>query len=132
MRLRSKPRKPKRKTLRDIYSVQDGMNLAEIINHFDEDPKNIRIDVQYSYCDHDGVELYALREREQTDEEYEEEIKKYKKRLDAYNKWYMDNKAEIEGEIARRKEELESRKAAVLKRETARLEKELAKLKKKL
>jgi hypothetical protein len=60
------------------------------------------------------------------------EIKKYKDLVRAYNKWYMDNKAEIEGEIARRKEELESRKAAVLKRETARLEKELAKLKKKL
>jgi hypothetical protein len=46
LRLRSKPRKPKRKTLRDIYSVHVGMNLAEIINHFDEDPKNIRVGEQ--------------------------------------------------------------------------------------
>jgi hypothetical protein len=137
IKIRSKPRKPRRRNVSDMVEVYDGQSLQEVINFLKADPSQITFDINYGdpydCCGYGGGgSVYAKFSRPQTDEEYEEDMKRFRERKRKYDAWYSENKELIEREIQRRKDEAVARKERVMKKERERLEKELAKLQKKL
>lgn len=143
IRLRSKPRKPQRRTIEYTTDIYDGQTLAEAMRDLGcEDPSQILITKDYSYYNgHDdySYDVTLRHSREQTDEEYEEELAAYHQRLEKYNQWYEENREVIEEELERRKQELAKSSVAAIQRQEklmqkrkAHLEKELARLEKKL
>jgi uncharacterized FlaG/YvyC family protein len=127
IRLKTKPRKPKKQRIYDEVELYEGQKLAEVVEELGVPLDQISIKVEYGYGD-DPRRTYLRVDRMQTDEEYEEDLKRYRKRLAKYEEWYKENEEAILAEVERRKEEAEERKRRVLEQERGRLEKELKKL----
>ena len=108
IRLKEEPKKPLRRIVNSFHTINDGETLQSIMSYFDcEDPSLIIVDREYSF-DLEDSEFIAKYSREQTDEEYEEEMKRYRERKKKYDVWYKKNKDLIEQEIQRREEKKKS------------------------
>lgn len=103
IRLKGKPKKPKRKLIRESVIVYGEENLQSILDCLgNPDPKDAIIKID---CFDYNADLSVIFNRPMTDEEFEREMTKYKKRLDQWESWYEENKELIEKEKARRKQE---------------------------
>ena len=124
MRIKSKPKPPKRKsiTLSDSWcDTLEALNAWAESNGFT--PQQVEILSTY-----DGAEVVGI--RPETDEEFAVRVSQYQRKLEAWNKWYEENKPEVDAALETRKE-IEAAKKAKQKT-TAQLRKEVARLEKKL
>ncbi len=130
IKLKSKPKHPKRKTLTLRQELFDGYNLAQALESLgNSDPADCFI--REDYCDYDGNRrVYLCCNREQTDKELNKDLGRYNKQLKEYKKWYKENEATILAEIERRKQIALDRREKADKRERLRLEKELKRIRK--
>lgn len=132
MKIRSKPVKPIRKELMKNIYIDDEMGLLDIINYFEELGINVNdVSIVVDRC-WDNTEVSAAGTYTESDEEYNERLLRYEKKLAEYNKWYDDNKEQIAAEVKKRKEAIIKKKEAILLKAKQVAEKELAKLQKKL
>lgn len=130
IKLRNKPQRPKRQILKLKTELWDGCRLEPALENLgNPNPADcyIWVDGYYDYSD-----TYLCFDREQTDEEYEQDLADYRKCLDKYNQWYKENEETILAEVARRKAESEEKQRKFINREKKRLQKELRTLDKRL
>jgi len=142
MKIKRKPTKPKRKTLKfteSFYlSSYEPLTMEHMFNKIKEqagpDTKLSDVTCQEvcSGYDYEAAEVYLRCERLQTDEEYQVSIDEYKKKKKEYDAWFKDNEAEIEKELTARKKrertQAQRRKDQLLK-SRAKIDEELEKLK---
>lgn len=117
-----KPVKPKKKNMTYVSyyiqykdTLQDILDGLEIDKTFDFD--NIHFEDDYVYC-------YTY----ESDEDYEIRLNNYEKELVLYNKWYSENKAEIEQKRNAKKEKEIQRKLELINKQLSKLTSEKNKL----
>lgn len=135
MKLRPKPKKP----VNSLVSRRMNVCFETIGSIYDKlvelgiNPYVAKVEYELSYspceCDEHFVEYKSPR---WTEEEFKDELSRYEKRLDTYNKWYEANKDEIEAELAKRKKEKVEKEKKRAEIEKIKKEKEIAKLQKQL
>lgn len=139
IRLRSKPNKPKKKSIRDILKIDnyDNTNLQSIVDYFSPvDLKEVTFNAEKGF---DGFDEFTFKvTRPETDEEFAERNESYKRRLDIYTEWHDTNKNAIKSEIEIRRNLVKEKAAIAVKKhinkvekEQKRLDKELVRLKRK-
>lgn len=132
IKLRAKPKKPKREKVVAQTALGNGETLQDVINYFGDVPVGeIEIVEEWEHWD-DNSTVYARHSRQQNDEEYDKLLVRYQERKDRYDAWYRENEELIETEVQRRKDLASAKLRKHLKREQDRLNSELAKLNKKL
>jgi len=131
MRLRNKPKMPVLKPkVRVSHSIDDGDSLQSIVGFFegcDLSKVYLNAECSHSYYDDEIVMRFAT-SRPETTEEFAVRMDTYNRQLEIYNKWYGDNKEEIEKEVAVRKEKAEEKFYKDKLKEKKRLEKERNKM----
>lgn len=148
MKIKTKPKKPTRKTIKDEFwvdiggdmsldGIRDGL-LRQIKQQLSVDRsyyKRIGLTIESydsfilkeKHC-WDNSEFFVVGTRQETDNEFNERVEDYKKRLAVYNKWLKENKANIKIELERR-EKVKKEKA---KAEKDKIRKQIERLQKKL
>ena len=97
MKLKSKPKPPVRKHIREWLQISSGTTLLDIINFADK--FNIPSkDVKFE-CDYYDSDIGVILIRDEYDVDFQKRIDSYNKRLDIWTTWYNENKEEIEKEI---------------------------------
>jgi hypothetical protein len=130
IKLRQKPRRPKRKKVKCTHQVDGGETLQQIMEWFEvTDPSQIRMELESGW---EYTDVYAVFERMQTDEEYERDLKKFQERKRKYDAWYSENETTIKMEIQRRRDEAARKEREANEKARKRLKKELAKLEKEI
>lgn len=86
-----KPEKPKKQLVQNSLDVDDGDDLQYIINNV---PKNAKflLDIGYRGC----VETKFVWFEEEPEEDFAEKLIEYNKELVKYEKWYEENREDIE------------------------------------
>lgn len=105
MELKKKPQKPKRKKIERRVRLFDGDSIEPILNFIKQnevEPSECRIDIDYGYGG-TSDEYYVCCWVDETEEEYQKRYDKYRKELDAWYKWYNENKDEIKKEREKQK-----------------------------
>lgn len=127
--LRSKPKHPQRRRIKNKHAIHDGDNLSEALELLGTtDPSQVYVKKEY-WGDEDYDVLLCC-DRDQTDVELNKDIGRYNKKLKEYKKWYKENEATIIAEIERRRQIAIERKEKIDERERLRLEKELKRIRK--
>lgn len=106
-KLRRKPVKPKRKTIRSEINFTDGDTLTEVMKQIPAfvDYDNFKFEVDntcYGCYDNDKCNcsrMYLVYIRLQDDAEYQEDLSRYESRLADYEQWLADNKETVENYI---------------------------------
>lgn len=129
IKLKQKPKKPKRGTIINYADLDDGATFQEVMDQLGiQNPSEVTIDEdRWEY-----TKVHAKSSRPQTDKEYGENLAQYEKRLHDYDVWYRENKKLIGKEVARRTEAAQERKAKAVELEEKRLRTALAKIQKQL
>lgn len=111
-KLREKPTKPNRRTIRSQIEIIDGETLSNVIGQIpvnsDYDFFKFEIDTTcYNECYRDCYcsRILLVCVRPQTDVEYQEDLNRYEERLADYEQWLVDNKEAIENYIKEKEEE---------------------------
>lgn len=134
-RIRKKPVEPVRQKNVQHYicRIEDSDTLSGLIYAAKENgfkPEDVTVNVEWGYEGIDSITLYGI--GYESEELFNKRIGFYERELELYNKWYEENKHEIEKELQLRQEELkESAKKAEIVRE-ARRKKDIEKLEKQL
>lgn len=134
-RLKSKPKKPVRRKFDNRISVDDGISLQgilrEIQNVYDItlNPEDVVIEKDYDGYD-DYHYVYATWKLEEPEEDFQRRLENYKRRLAEWEKWYEENREQIEAVLEARRVAAEERARKRIADEQKRLRKELAKLEK--
>ena len=106
-KMRAKPAKPVRKRNITVeMPIYNDISLKEIIDYFSEKGYNNLEHIVFEDCSFypDCREYYFSFCRDETDEEFNKRLEKYKERLKEYNKWYAENKEEIDFILAQKKD----------------------------
>ncbi len=145
IKLKTKPKRPKRRKVKYRTELTEGMSLGKLLESFraedNLDDVYYEEDRYQDYYDREYVSTtsYFTIEREENDEEYQQQLDRYETRLAKYEKWYKENEEVILAEVARRKQKLEE-KAKIdtektmkrLQKQQKMVEKDLARLEKRL
>lgn len=129
IRLRSKPKRPKRRQIKEEVEIFDGNRLDSLlgqIGYQGNDSEGIYFRKEYGFDE--DCETFLCFDRMQTDEEHEENLAHYRERLNAYHEWYKRNEETILDEITRRKEEAEKQERQEIEKAQADLQKRLSKI----
>ena len=127
------PKKPERKTISVKETPYEGQTLKEFTESV---PITYREQAKFTEecvenngydCYHEECIFYLTYERPETDKEleirikkYETSYKRYRKRLEDYTKWYLENEDNIKNALNKKKESAlksEARKVAKLQEE---------------
>jgi len=128
IKLRQKPRKPKRKKIIIEIEVGDGDSLVNVLRNLgNPDPSNVTFSVDWHWEDKQTNAVYC---RMETDQEFQEVLDSFVKRRKKYDDWYFANETLILKEIQRRKDEAAAREKVANEKARKKLLKELAKLEK--
>ena len=133
MRRKAKPKKPNNPHVWDVIHVDDCETLESIVDRLND--KNIPLSavtihveyVEYDYCE---IELKYTKPK-YTDEEFINVLKKYKTKLEEWNKWYNENRTWIEEDDLKKKTAAEVKlrnKLKRLKADKAKIELQIQKL----
>jgi hypothetical protein len=126
IKLRSKPKAPKRKINRVNYSCFDFDNIQDILDLFPNiKPKDIMIDID----DYDCL-FYA--NMPESEESYKKRMNEYFDKVMRYNDWYIKNDELIIEEMRLRKEEKLKKEKEWKEKQQKKLEKEIKEAQKKL
>ncbi len=134
IKLKTKPKAPKRRKTQVRTELYEGMSLQTLLENFGEE-KDLNLvkyeEVGYRDYGDNGCgyhDAYFTVLRAESDEEHQKQVERYKVRLAKYEKWYKENEETILAEIARRKQLAENRVLRVAEAEEKRLKKELKKV----
>lgn len=97
MKLKSKPKPPKRKTINRTLMIDDGVKLSDVIdfaNQHNVDPKKVVFEMEYNYGDLSD-DVYARLQIPEPEVDFQKRYENYRKRLKLWYEWYNENKAEI-------------------------------------
>lgn len=125
IKLKSKPKNPTRGKRKNRYSLYSGQKLKSIIDNV---PDNAEFNTTTSY--YDSEEYFFEWEEEESESDWLKKLNRYNQRLEEYNKWYIQNKENIEYTLGRQKEEDKAKKIREAEMKKEKLEKELEKLNK--
>lgn len=137
IRLRSKPKKPKRQRLSNRITIDDGDTIARIedqireVYKIDVPADELVFRVERGYYPDDPDHFYAEWSFMEPEEDYQRRLKKYHERLRDWEKWFQENREAIEATLQARREEAKRRARERIEAERRRLEKHLASLEKK-
>jgi bifunctional DNA-binding transcriptional regulator/antitoxin component of YhaV-PrlF toxin-antitoxin module len=113
---------------KNYTSLYDDTPLAALLEALGTDSVDkIVIKIEYNW---DDCNVGAVLIEDETDEEYNVRILAYKEKLSEYNKWYKDNKEDIEAELDRRAKLAQEKAEKNILAEKKRLENKLAKINK--
>ena len=104
MKIKTKPQKPERRTIKFRHSIWSETSVQDILDAFaNVDPSDIKFgsDGDYDGCYGHYFEASFL----QDDESYQADLEKYERKLNEYNRWYKENEEEIKAEISKRKQQ---------------------------
>lgn len=120
MKLRAKPKRPRENaTVAKIHMVESGETLSDILDSLScslEEALGIEFNAGYD-------RLTARLEISESDSMRTDRMKVYERKLALYDKWYKENRAEIDAELSFRREEKVRKKT--IEREILRLRKQL-------
>lgn len=131
-KLKAKPQKPKRQKLKGSIGLYEGQGfdeVAEILRSYGVDPAEATFDRELGgYDDLDQFEVvYSYPEPEK---DFQRRLARYEKRKAEWEKWFEENREQIEAELTRKRDEAEAKAKAKIERQRKILEKELRKLEK--
>lgn len=122
--MKTKPEKPERALRRFEQSVNNALDFQVLLSWYDNigkpDPQDVMIEDMGSY---DENQIYLIYQRYETEEEYAESLRRYQEKLDAYEKWQLENKKQIE-QVLLEEIKIEEEK---LKKQQRKLERQLKK-----
>ena len=128
IKLRRPPEKVKRRRIKITWNLDDGDTFKSVMDGLGcTDPSLIDIVHEYDY---ENTQITAVHERMQTDEEWDLEFDRWRKKRKIYDDWYAANSELIREETQRRIKEAVEQEELAKKKAQKRLKKELAKLEK--
>lgn len=134
-RLKSRPKKPKRRKFDNRISVDSGTSLQgilrEIQNVYDLvlHPEDVVIKHEYEPYD-DYYSVHACWKLEEHEEDFQRRLESYRRRLAEWKKWYEEHQEQIEATLEARRTAAQERAQKRIAEEQKRLRKELSKLEK--
>ena len=138
IKMKPKPKRPDRnEKIRQTYRIyEDGEPLKAVVKWIEDLGADLNDVFFGSDGDYDGCYTHYLWMLvPESEESYSNRLEAYRRRLEKYNKWYLENKNLIEQEIARRAqaatekaEKKNKKRKGDIEKEVKQLEKELEKL----
>lgn len=130
-KLRQKPSKPKIKMLKKYLSIYDGSNLLNLADALREEGVPLAEAVFNCCTDYHGGEYYEVSfEHPEPFERFQIRLDTYKKKKSEWDKWYEENREQVEEILAQKKEKSRKQKSAGIRKNCEDLRKQLLKLEK--
>lgn len=134
IKLKNKPKKPTRRTILKDVDADNFDNLQEMIEYFEcynINFSDVKFKIDHNPYDDYTTIVFVYKEPE-SDKDFENRMKIYKRNLDKYNKWEEENRDLIEQEKNRREQRLLEKQRIEEEKYKTNLEKQLRKIEREL